>query len=412
MALLDELRRHAEQVRKRQPNIRGEESTKMALILPFLVVLGFDIYDPTEVQPEYVADFAKKRASGPAEKVDYAIHLGASPVMYVECKAADVELHVHSGQLSRYFNATPSVKVGVLTNGIRYLFFTDLDEPNIMGDKPFFEFNVLSFTERDAESLEAFTKAQFEPTKVRNLAEDIIYTGKLTRYVNDLLRNPSESFVRFLLGEINIVSGRTTARVVEKFIPIIRKAIQTTLLDMATRSIKLQTEEPSPTTAAPPTPAATAPPTMASPSTPTTPEAAPDQGKGIVTTPEELDGFEAVRRICSDVTLSAKYPVQYRDSQSYFGMYIVKPKYWFMRLFFDSRKKAIVTRLSVERATMLAPGFEVDAPSENFGKSRVYVSGPRDFDRLRPLILLAYEDEIRRCEAGDEDGPAGEAVAG
>lgn len=406
MALLEELRRHTEQVKKRQPNIRGEESTKMALVLPFLVVLGFEIYDPMEVQPEYVADFVKKRSGGPAEKVDYAIHLNGNPVMYVECKAADVELHTHSGQLSRYFNATPSVKVGVLTNGIRYLFFTDLDEPNIMGDKPFFEFNVLAFTERDAESLEAFTKAQFEPTKVRNLAEDIIYTGKLTKYVNDLLRNPSESFVRFLLGEINIVSGRTTARVVEKFIPIIRKAIQTTLLDMATRSIKLQTEEPSPAPTVPHTPV---PPTIAVP--PASAETSPDQGKGIVTTPEELEGFETVRRICSDASLSAKYPVQYRDSQSYFGMHIVKSKYWFMRLFFDGRRKAIVTRVAVDRATMLAPGFEVDTPPENFGKSRVYVAGPKDFDRLRPLILLAYEDEIRRCETGDDEGPGEAATA-
>jgi predicted type IV restriction endonuclease len=399
MALVDDLRRHGEQVRKRQPNIRGEEATKMALVLPFLVVLGFDIYDPTEVQPEYVADFAKKRSAGPSEKVDYAIHLGGNPVMYVECKAADVDLQAHSGQLSRYFNATPSVKVGVLTNGIRYLFFTDLDEPNIMGDKPFFEFNALSFTERDAESLEAFTKSQFEPAKVRNLAEDIIYTGKLTGYVNDLLRNPSESFVRFLLGEINIVSGRTTARVVEKFVPIIKKAIQMTLLDMATRSIKLQTEEPAPPAAQPLPPAAPPPPAPIA-------ETTTEQNKGIVTTPEEIEGYDAIRRICLDATLSAKYPVQYRDSQSYFGMHIIKPKYWFMRLFFDSRRKALVTRVSVERAAMLAPGFEVDTPPENFGRSRVYVAGPRDFDRLRPLILLAYEDVIKRCETGTAEDDA------
>ena len=82
-----------------------------------------------------------------------------------------------------------------------------------------------------------------------------------------------------------------------------------------------------------------------------------------------------------------------------------------MRLFFDGRRKAIVTRVAVDRATMLAPGFEVDTPPENFGKSRVYVAGPKDFDRLRPLILLAYEDEIRRCETGDDEGPGEAATA-
>jgi predicted type IV restriction endonuclease len=107
MALLDNIRRLSEQVRKRQPHTRGEEGTKNALILPFLGALGYDIFDPTEVQPEYIADFAKKRPGGPAEKVDYAIRLNGVPAMFFECKAADADPTYHGGQLSRYFNSTP-----------------------------------------------------------------------------------------------------------------------------------------------------------------------------------------------------------------------------------------------------------------------------------------------------------------
>lgn len=399
MGLSDDLRRLAEQVKKRQAHIHGEEATKNALILPFLGVLGYDVFDPTEVQPEYTSEMGKRRG-GPPEKVDYAIHLAATPAMFVECKASDVEPNQHSGQLARYFNATPSVKVAVVTNGVRYLFFTDLEEQNIMGDKPFFEFDVLAFTERDAETLEAFSKTKFDPTTVRSRAEDIIYTGKLTTYVNELLRNPSDAFTRFILGEIEITTGKLTAKRVEKFVPIVKKAIQSTLLDMATRSIKLGADE----TPAPPPPAPVVAPAPA-------PAAAHD-ARGIVTTPEELEAFEIVRRLCGDSPFAEKHPVGYKDAVSYFGVNIGGPKKWFVRLFLDGKRKAVVSKVPTDRATMLTPGFEVEAAPEVLGKSRVYISGNKDLDRLRPLILLAYEDEVRRSEAGAaEDDEASEGAA-
>lgn len=401
MAFLDNVRRLSDQVRKRQPHIKGEEATKNALILPFLGVLGYDIFDPTEVQPEYVADFAKRKTGGPAEKVDYAIHLNGVPVMFFECKAADVDPSQHSGQLARYFNATTSVKVAVVTNGTRYLFFTDLEEQNIMGDKPFFTFDILTFTERDAETLETFSKAFFDATAVRTRAEDIIYTGKVTTYVNELLRNPSEAFTRFLLSEINITTGKLTAKRVEKFVPIVKKAIQSTLLDMATRSIKLETEE------APPPQAPTAPPAVppAPAPTPSAESSSQEASKGIVTTQEELDAFDIVRRICDDSSAAQKAPVQYKDATSYFGINIGNQKKWFLRLFFDGRRKSVVSRVPREQAALLAPGFEVEAPPESIGKSRVYVTGLKDLERLRPLILLAYEDEMKRAEAQEDDDP-------
>lgn len=400
MALLENMRRLSDQVRKRQPHTRGEEATKNALILPFLGALGYDIFDPTEVQPEHTADFAKKRSNGQLEKVDYAIYLNSAPVMFFECKAADTEPHHHGGQLSRYFNATPSVKVAIVTNGTRYLFFTDLEEPNIMGEKPFFTFDILAFTEREVETLDAFTKANFESASVRQRAEDIIYTGKLTAYVNELLRNPSEGFTRFILGEINITTGKLTAKRLEKFVPIVKKAIQTTLLDMATRSIKQETEEVAPVVVA----ATIAPVVSSSPAVQA--EAAPEQSKGVVTTQEEMEAFEIVRRICADSTAPVKVPVQYRDAVNYFGINIGNYKKWFMRLFFDGRRKSVVTRVPLDRAALLAHGFEVEAPPESIGKSRIYITSLKDIERLRPLILLGYEDEMKRSESGAEDDEA------
>ncbi|WP_437975384.1 type I restriction endonuclease [Sorangium sp. So ce295] len=410
MALIDNMRRLAEQVRKRLPNTIGEEATKNALVMPFLGALGYDVFDPTEVRPEYVADFAKKKSNGQFEKVDYAIYINGVPVMFIECKPADAEPNTHSGQLSRYFNSTPSVKVAVVTNGVRYMFFTDLEEPNIMGERPFFEFNVLEFTERDVETLDAFSKDNFDAGTVRTRAEDIIFTGRMTAYINDVLRNPTEEFTRFILGELNITTGKLTAKRVEKFIPIVRKAIQTTLLDMATRSIRQETQDVAVAAPPPPPPIPQPPPQAAPPSR----DSAPEQGKGVVTTQEELDAYEVIRRICADSPAASKAQVHYRDAVNYFGINIGNTKKWFVRLFFDGKRKSMVTKVPADRATLLAPGFEVDVPSENVGKSRVYVSGLKDLERLRPLLMLAFEDEIRRAESGDapeeEESPAGVAM--
>lgn len=389
--------RLAEQIRRRQPHIRGEESTKQALILPFFSALGYDVHDPTEVEPEYIADFAKKRTSGQMEKVDYAIRRESTPVIFIECKAVDCDPVSHNGQLARYFNATPSVPIAIITNGLRYVFFTDLQEKNILSDRPFFEFNLLSFTTNDSEVLEGFSRARFDPQTVRERAEEIIYSSKITSFMADLLRNPTDNFTRFVLSELNMFAGqRLTARLVEKFTPTIRQAIQTALLDMATRSIRESGErsESAPSQAPVTTSAATAspPPSLTIP-TPTKSPSAP-----IVTTAEELEALEIVRQICADSSLQA--PVVHRDTANWFTIGAVSPRKWFVRLYFNGKRKWISTKLTHTRAVPLAPGFEVEAFQDG---SRVYINAIKDLHRLRPLLLLAFEEEVKRKEIPGED---------
>src|SRR5438128_2356332 len=92
---------------------RGEEATKQALVLPMIEALGYDIWHPAEVCPEYEADFAIKKA-GQKEKVDYAIFINGVARIYIEVKQYKTNLNDHQGQLSRYFNATPTVSLGIL----------------------------------------------------------------------------------------------------------------------------------------------------------------------------------------------------------------------------------------------------------------------------------------------------------
>jgi len=411
-AFSDQLQRLSEQARKRQPHIRGEESTKQSLVVPFLSVLGYDVHDPTEFVPEYVADFAKRRPSGPSEKVDYAIHRDGVPVLFIECKAVDSDPSRHSGQLARYFNSTPSVPIAIVTNGVRYVFFTDLEERNILSERPFFQFDIFNFSENDADVLETFSRARYDSQTIRDQVEEIIYTNKIIAHIGEILRNPSESFTRFVLSELDLVSGKKlTAKLIEKFVPTVRRAVQASLLDMATRSIRGHVADPetsnagSNVTEPAPTPVLKA----ASASTgPAVTEAAPlpipkATSAPIVTTPEELEALEIVKEICADSSMSARGPVVHRDSASWFTISTISPRKWFVRLYFNQKKKSIVTKIPQSQAAMLAPGFEVEAFQD---LSRVYIGSPKDIHRLRPLILLAYEDEIKRQDTPENEGEA------
>lgn len=136
MVFVEDIAKVAEQVRKGAELVRGEQATKMSLIIPFFSALGYDVFDPTEVIPEFIADFATKKA-GQFEKVDYAIAINGDTVMIVEAKARDQKPTAHDGQLKRYFNGLLKTKVAIVTNGIEYRFFTDLRNENVMDDEPF-----------------------------------------------------------------------------------------------------------------------------------------------------------------------------------------------------------------------------------------------------------------------------------
>lgn len=404
MGLLEDVRLLSEQLRKRQANVKGEEATKQALIVPFISVLGYDVYEPTEVQPEYVADFAKKRSGGPAEKVDYAIHMNGEVAIFVECKSVGTALENHDAQLARYFNSMPTVKTAVITNGIQYKFFTDLQQPNVMDPAPFFEFNVLSFTERDVETLRAFTKGSFNPSTVRDQAEELIFTSKVTGLVNRLLRDPSQEFVWFLLKEAEVVPGKITAKVLERFTPIVKRAIQSTLVEVMTKSLQqgiAHTPAPPAVAAAPAAPTATPQPAPAADpaAAPTNADAAAKADERIVTTDEELHLFEIVKKICAESQVVKT--ISYKDTVSYFGINLGGVRSWFMRFVSKDDKKYFVTRLPADRATSLANGFRVEPSPEG---SRVWLTTVDDLEKIKALVLSAYEDEAKRRDSGaDED---------
>jgi len=394
MGFAEDIAKVYEQVRKRAEQVVGEESTKMALILPFLSALGYDIYDPTEVMPEYVADFAIRR-SGQLEKVDYALAINDTIVMIVEAKARGQKAEAHDGQLKKYFNSLLATKVSIVTNGIQYRFFTDLRNTNVMDDEPFFSSNVLEYDSKDIENLKFFHRDNFDVAAISSHAEEMVYLKSLTKLVGDLLRSPSEDFMRFLLGQLGLegkklglegkklgLEGKINKKKLDKFEPLIKKSIQNSLVELMTRSLSQEIAQPV---------------EADKPVEPDEIEEIEEEGSKVETTAEELEAFEKIKTIAAS-SKNHNLEVKYKDVAAYFGVHVGNSTWWFLRLYLSPKKKSFVTRLSVDEVKSLAPDFDVKELSAPLGgtTSRVIISSVSDLDKLAPLILKCYETEAAK----------------
>ena len=202
MDFIDEVRsrssRFAKRIAQMDNSESTEEATKTSLVLPFIQMLGYDIFDPVEVVPEFTADIGSKKG----EKVDYALIQSGMPAILVECKKLGTKLDDDVvSQLLRYFGVTAS-RVGILTDGIRYLFFSDLDQLNVMDPRPFFIFDMLNFTEQEVQELKRFTKEAFDQTTIIDAARELRYTAEIKRLLARELAKPSDDFVRFVTRQV------------------------------------------------------------------------------------------------------------------------------------------------------------------------------------------------------------------
>ena len=211
MDFIDEVRTRSSNFAKRIDHLDTEEATKQALVLPFVQMLGYAIYDPTEVVPEFTADVGMKKG----EKVDYAILQNGRPVLLIECKTYGTTLNEKIvSQLLRYF-LTTEARFGILTDGIVYRFFSDLDTDNKMDLEPFFEFNMLDFTEAQVEELKRFTKADFDVDENVIAATALKYTTEIKRMFAQELHSPSKEFIQFILKRV--YKGKATQKTLERF---------------------------------------------------------------------------------------------------------------------------------------------------------------------------------------------------
>jgi len=308
MDFKDLIRQIAERVEKLKDNLPTEEATKNALIMPFIQVLGYDVFNPMEVLPEMTCDIGTKKG----EKIDYAIMRAGEPIILIECKHWQQNLDLHDDQLIRYFHVSKA-KFGVLTNGIIYRFYTDLATPNKMDEKPFLEINMLDLKDNQIEELKKFHKSYFDVETILNSASELKYTNELKNLFAKEFSAPAPDFVKYFTRQI--YDGVITAKVLEMFTELTKKSLNGYIIDRITERLKSAIEK------------------QEKPQTTETKEAQDNTAKevpegvifisedgSIVTTQEEIEAFYIIRSILRQHINSER--ITYRDAKSYFSVFI------------------------------------------------------------------------------------------
>lgn len=321
----------AKKVHNQREAIQTEEATKNAFVMPFIsTVLGYDVFNPLEVVPEFTADVGVKRG----EKVDYAIMRDGEVQMLVECKKSAEPLSIkHASQLFRYFAVT-NARIAVLTNGQVYEFYTDLDAPNKMDDKPFLVLDLLDIDPMLLPEIRKLTKDVFDLDSIISAAEELKYIGQLKRAIGYQFRTPEDEWVRFFTQRV--YDKPVTQKVREQFRPLVSKAAGQFLSDQVNERLK----------AALGNDVYTAPLTeSASSSVEVTSDEVVssdlDRDTEIVTTPEELEAYQIIKAIaCSEVKPSR---VAQRDAKSYFAVLLdANNRKPIARLHFNGKKQKFI----------------------------------------------------------------------
>jgi hypothetical protein len=297
MDFKDEMKQLGDRVSKLKDQIQTEEATKNAFIMPFIRALGYDVFNPLEVVPEFISDIGLKKG----EKIDYAIFKDGNPTILVECKHWAQNLDLHDGQLLRYFHVSKA-KFGLLTNGVIYRFYSDLVEPNKMDEKPFLEFHITEIKDNQIEELKKFHKSYFDIDSIVTTASELKYTNELKHLIQQELNNPSADFVKHFARQV--YPSVITARVLEQFTNLTKRSIQQHITDLITDRLKtaLKKEDES-----------------ANPPQPATPAIPPVEEKSKVETTEaEIEGFLIVKTILRQKIDPTR--ITYRDAQTYFAI--------------------------------------------------------------------------------------------
>lgn len=335
MSFIENVYEIAKKVRDIKDSIETEEATKNAFVMPFISkVLGYDVFNPNEVVPEFTADVGTKRG----EKIDYAVMQDGEVRILIECKKIREPLSInHASQLFRYF-ATTSARIAILTNGQEYQVYTDGDAPNRMDEKPFLVFDLLNIDSTLVPELQKLSKEAFDLDSVISTAEELKYIGMIKRVIASEVKEPSNDWLRFFIAKV--YAGNATQRVLDQFRPLVVKSMNQYINGQVNDRLQNALGEdssPSPTAG---TPAPAAPVKVPEP----VGDAAAD---GIVTTREELDGFNIVRAIA--VSEVAPERVVYRDAKSYCAI-----------LLDDNNRKPLIRLHLNSETTKFVTTFEAD----------------------------------------------------
>lgn len=356
---IERVKKHSEHVLSVGSHCTSEETTKQALILPLLDILGFSPFDPTKCKAEVKADFPGAKNG---ERVDYVLYCNDNPVIYIEAKSYSEKLSSHSPQLSRYFNSSPSVTFGAVTNGREWRFFTDLKQRNIMDEKPFLSINFEQLDESLISKLFKFRHDEFQADVLRNVAEESMYQSAFRAVIAEILRAPDGDFVKFVATKAG-VERQLNARFVESITPIVKQAIEKALSGMLV--VGLATEEPKTESA----------------ETSDTAVVNSDN-PNIITTQDELRILEIAQDILGDENVSAL------DTESYYSVIAQNKRTRWVVRYFGGKKNPTITfgiELTAEHKQLIeGSGLEISSGDH------VVIGKPDNLMRLAKILNDSY----------------------
>ena len=331
--------------------IQNEENTKQSLINPFLVLLGYDVHNVDEVEFEYNANFSYKKS----DKVDYAIKFNEKPLFFIEAKKVMADLDMHIAQLEYYMSTNDNVKIGILTNGIVYRFYSYFEKSKKMDKMPFFIFDFENITDEAISILLLFCKDNLNLTELLKKGEELWYYNKITDKLKQILTKPNDDFIRLLAKDYS--PTKITAGVLEKFKPIVNKAITTAITDLTQEAL--------------------------------VEEVVDEKGKMIVTTEKELKAFEMTKALLVKANKDISN-VDYKDTVSYFGIYNHNVNGWFVRFVLDQQPTLAMIRLEYTLAKEIPTDLKMQ-PLASKGITKVFIESVEEVKKLEPFILRSFE---------------------
>ncbi|MGR5240235.1 type I restriction endonuclease [Photobacterium damselae] len=320
MEFIDKIQQLTKKIPMLGNTLTTEEATKNALIMPFLQsVLGYDVFNPLEVIPEFTADVGTKKG----EKVDYALMKDNEVQILIECKKYREPLSLnHANQLYRYFSVT-NARIGILTNGVIYQFYTDLDSPNKMDEVPFLTLNLENIDEHLVPELQKLTKQAFDVDEVVDAAGELKYLSEIKKNISRQFEEPDDDFIKLLISKV--YDGMQTAKIKVQFSSLIKKSLKQFLNEQVNSRLKNAIDSDLDLN-------------HSASSEQVVLEDNQQNKKNIITTEDEADGYAVVKAILR-VKFDAKRIVA-RDTQSYFGILLDdnnrKP---LCRLHFNTKQK-------------------------------------------------------------------------
>jgi len=376
MDFIEQIQQLSAKIARLRDSVLTEEATKTAFIMPFIAALGYDVFDPSEVIPEFVADVGTKKG----EKVDYVILHDKQPMMIFECKKIGAPLDLnHASQLYRYYSVSKA-RFAILTDGALYRFYSDLDETNKMDQKPFLEVDISNPQHPQILELKRFAKSSFNLEELLEASKTFKYMRGIKTEIASQMINPAEELVRFFAGKVH--PGLKTQQVLAQFQDIVKRAFAEFISDRITERLRSALESNSSSRSSTDSAALTS-------------AAADESSKTVETLAEEMEGFYTVRAILRETTDAKR--IAKRDSKSYFGILL------------DDNNRKPLARLYLHGKQKYIGVFD-DKKEETKNKIEDLTDIYRFADHLQTTVKLYDSNKMHESkDDGEGSGPANEA---